>query len=134
MGHCRTLVVDDVEEFRRFLCSTLRQRIDCEVVGEASDGLQAVAQAEKLQPDLILLDLGLPRLNGIEAAKQIRKLSPTSKILFFTQHCSREIVQGALLTGATGYLLKSDAKQLLFAVETILQGGQFVSNRAQQQA
>jgi DNA-binding NarL/FixJ family response regulator len=129
MHHCRTLVVDDVEDFRRFLCSTLEQRTECEVVGEASDGLEAVMQAEKLQPDLILLDLGLPTINGVEAARRIRKLSPNSKILFFTQNCSREVAQGALRTGAHGYLLKSDATELLCAVETVLQGERFVSSR-----
>lgn len=96
-------------------------------------GLQAVQQAEKLHPDLILLDLGLPTLNGIEAARRIRKLSPNSKILFFTQDCSREIAEGALRTGANGYLLKSDATDLLSAVEIILKGGKFVSNRVQKQ-
>jgi len=128
----RTLVVDDVGDFRRFLCSTLERRTECEVVGEASDGLQAVVQAELLQPDLILLDLGLPTINGIEAARRIRKLSPNSKILFFTQNCSREIAQGALRTGANGYLLKSDATDLPYAVETVLSGEQFVSSRVKQ--
>jgi len=129
MRHFRTLVVDDVEDFRQFLCSTLEQGTECEVVGEASDGLQAVLQAQQLQPDLILLDIGLPTLNGIEAARRIRKLSPNSKILFFTQNCSLEIAQGALKTGATGYLLKSDATDLAWAVETVLRGEQFVSSR-----
>ena len=129
MRHFRTLVVDDVEDFRQFLCSTLEQGTECEVVGEASDGLQAVLQAQQLQPDLILLDIGLPTLNGIEAARRIRKLSPNSKILFFTQNCSFEIAQGALKTGATGYLLKSDATDLSWAVETVLRGEQFVSSR-----
>jgi DNA-binding NarL/FixJ family response regulator len=132
MSHFRTLVVDDVEDFRRFLCSTLEQGAEREVVGEAPDGLQAVVQAEQLQPDLIVLDLGLPTINGIEAARRIRKLSPNSKILFFTQNCSREIAQGALRTGANGYLLKSDAPDLLCAVETVLQGSQFVSSRVKQ--
>jgi DNA-binding NarL/FixJ family response regulator len=132
MRHFRTLVVDDVEEFRHFLCSTLERGTDCEVVGQASDGLQAVLQAQQLQPDLILLDIGLPRLNGIEAARRIRKLSPNSKILFFTQNCSREIAQGALRTGANGYLLKSDVTDLPCAVETVLKGEQFVSSRVKQ--
>lgn len=125
----RTLVVDDTEHFRQFLCATLEEKTECRVVGVACDGKQAVTQAEQLQPDLILLDLGLPVLNGIEAARQIRKLSPASRILFFTQNCCREIAQGALETGAHGYLLKSDAGDLPFAVETVLQGEQFVSSR-----
>ena len=132
MPYVRTLVVDDVDDFRHFLCSTLQEETRCEVVGEASDGLRAVQQAEELQPDLILLDLGLPILNGIEAARRIRKLSPNSKILFFTQNCSREIAEGALRTGANGYLLKSDATDLLWAVETVLKGEKFVSSRVKQ--
>lgn len=130
--HFRTLVVDDVDDFRHFVCSTLEQATECEVVGEASDGLEAVLQAQQLQPDLILLDIGLPSLNGIAAARQIRKVSPNSKILFFTQNCSREIAHGALKTGATGYLLKSDATDLACAVETVLRGEQFVSGRVRQ--
>jgi DNA-binding NarL/FixJ family response regulator len=100
----------------------------CEVVGQASDGLQAVRQAEKLQPDLILLDLGLPILNGMEAARRIRKVSPNSKILFVTQNSSPEIAQGAFRLGASGYLVKSDATDLPRAVETVLQGAQYLSS------
>lgn len=132
MRHFKTLIVDDVEDFRRFLRSMLEQGTECEVVGEASDGLQAVLQAQQLQPDLILLDIGLPTLNGIEAARRIRRLSPNSKILFFTQNCSREIAEGALRTGADGYLLKSDATDLVRAIETVLRGEQFVSSRVRQ--
>jgi len=127
----RTLVVDDTEEFRRFLCSTLEQKTECEVVGEASDGLQAVQQAERLQPDLILLDLGLPTLNGIQAARRIRKLSPDSKILFVSQNSSGEIARDALHEGAHGYLLKSDAIELPSAVERVMGGVQYLSDRLQ---
>jgi DNA-binding NarL/FixJ family response regulator len=132
MHEIRTLVVDDIEDFRRILRSMLEQRTKCEVVGEASDGLQAVVQAEELQPDLVLLDLGLPTLNGIEVARRIRKLSPNSKILFFTQNRSREVVQGALLTGANGYLVKSDVLDLPSAVTAVFRGEQFVSNCVKQ--
>jgi DNA-binding NarL/FixJ family response regulator len=128
----RTLVVDDVDDFRHFLRSTLLEKTQCEVVGEASDGLQAVQQAEELQPDLILLDLGLPTLNGIEAARRIRRVSPNSKILFVTQNSSAEIAQGALRLGACGYLVKSDAADLPYAVETVLQGAKYVSSRVTQ--
>jgi DNA-binding NarL/FixJ family response regulator len=105
---------------------------ECEIVGEASDGLQAVNQAEKLQPDLILLDLGLPTLNGIQAARRIRQLSPNSKILFVSQNSSPEIAEGALKVGALGYLVKSDMTELTSAISTVLTGVQFISSRLKQ--
>jgi DNA-binding NarL/FixJ family response regulator len=129
MHNFRTVVVDDVADFRRLIRSKLKEKTECEVVGEASDGLQAVAKAEQLQPDLVLLDLGLPIINGIEVARRIRKLSPDTKILFVTQNSSREIAQGALRAGANGYLLKSEVMDLLVAVETIFSGEQYVSSR-----
>jgi DNA-binding NarL/FixJ family response regulator len=132
MPHCKTLVVDDGEGFRRFLCATLVETTECEIVGEASDGLQAVNQAKKLQPDLILLDLGLPTLNGIQAARRIRQLSPNAKILFVSQHSSPEIAQGALKVGALGYLVKSDMTELTSAISTVLAGVQFISSRLKQ--
>jgi CheY-like chemotaxis protein len=98
------------------------------LVGEASDGLEAVQKAEKLQPDLILLDIGLPTLNGIEAARRIRKVSPTSKILFASENRSVDVAEEALSTGADGYVVKSAAaSELLPAVEAVLQGKKFVS-------
>src|SRR5215471_13163298 len=125
----KVLVVDDFLPWHRLVRGMLAARKNMEIVAVAVDGLEAVQKAEQLQPDLILLDIGLPTLNGIEAARRIRKLSPNSKILFFTQNCSLEIAQGALKTGATGYLLKSDATDLAWAVETVLRGEQFVSSR-----
>jgi DNA-binding NarL/FixJ family response regulator len=122
----RVLVVDDYEPFRRFICSTLR-RPELQIVGEASDGLEAVQQAEELQPDLIVLDLGLPTLTGIEAARRIRKLSPRSKILFVSQESSADVVQEALALGALGYVVKAHAgSDLLPAVGAVLEGRQFV--------
>jgi DNA-binding NarL/FixJ family response regulator len=124
----RVLVVDDFEPFRRFVCSTLGKRQDLQVIGEVSDGLEAVQKAEELQPDLILMDIGLPILNGIEAARRIRGLSPESKILFLSENRSWEIAEEALCTGAGGYVVKSDAgSELLPAVEAVLHGKQFVS-------
>jgi len=100
-----------------------------QIVGKVSDGLEAIRKAEELQPDLILLDVGLPSLNGIEAARQIRKLSPNSKILFVTQESADEIVQEALNLGAWGYIVKSRVgNDLLAAVEAVRQGKKYVSS------
>jgi len=121
-------VVDDYEPWRRFLSSTLRKQPDLRTVSEASEGIEAVQQAQQLQPDLILLDIGLPTLNGIEAARRIREVSPTSKILFVSENRSRDIAEQALNTGAGGYVVKSDAAtQLLAAVTAVLDSKRFVS-------
>ena len=129
MPALRTLVVDDYEEIRNLLSSMLQNNTECVIVGEAADGLQAIEQAKELQPDLILLDLSLPKLNGMEAGRRIRKLCPNSKIVFLSQDDSPEIVQEALRRGAAGYLLKSDATELPLAIDAILRGEVFVSQR-----
>jgi DNA-binding NarL/FixJ family response regulator len=125
----RVLVVDDYEPFRRFVCSTLGTRPELQIVGEASDGLEAIQKAEELQPDLIVLDIGLPTLNGIADARRIRKLSPQSKIIFLSQESSADVVQEALSLGALGYVVKTHAgSELLAAVEAVRQGRQFVGS------
>jgi DNA-binding NarL/FixJ family response regulator len=124
----RVLVVEDYEPFRRFVCSTLGKSSDSQVGGEAHDGLEAIHKAEELQPDLIVLDIGLPRLNGIEVARRIRKLSPESEMLFVSQESSVDVVQEALRTGALGYVVKTHAGiELLAAVEAVRRGEQFIS-------
>ena len=125
----RVLVVDDFEPFRRIVSSMVRERADLQLVGEAADGLEAVEQTQKLLPDLILLDIALPRLNGIEAARRIRKLAPESKIIFLSQDSSAELAQEALRLGARGYVIKTDAGAELFrAVEAVLEGRKYVSH------
>jgi DNA-binding NarL/FixJ family response regulator len=124
----RLLVVDDYEPFRQFVCSMLEKRPELRVIGEASDGLEAVRKAEALQPDLIVLDIGLPTLNGIEAARRIRTLSPESKILFVSQENHAHVVQEAFNSGALGYVVKEHVDvELLAAVEAVCQGRKFVS-------
>jgi DNA-binding NarL/FixJ family response regulator len=124
----RVLVVDDYEPIRRFVCRTLGEMRDIQVIGEASDGLNAIRKAEELQPDLIVLDIGLPALNGIEAGRRIRKLCPECRILFLSQESSVELAQEAFKLGASAYIVKADAgSELSAAVEAVCQGRRFVS-------
>jgi CheY-like chemotaxis protein len=126
----KILVVEDSEPFRRFVVSTLREKPEF-LVTEASDGLQAVQKAEEHQPDLILLDIGLPILNGLMVARRVRKLAPASKILFLTQESSPDVIREGLGLGALGYVYKPLAHNyLLPAIEAVLRGSQFVSTDA----
>jgi CheY-like chemotaxis protein len=121
------LIVEDYHPFRRFISSILQSDVACEIVGEAPDGLEAVRLAEELQPDLILLDVGLPGLNGIDVARQVQKVSPTSKILFLSQESSADVVQEALNV-ASGYVLKQHAHgDLPPAIKAVLRGERFIS-------
>jgi DNA-binding NarL/FixJ family response regulator len=125
----RVLVVDDFENWRRQVRLVLQVRPAWQVVAEASDGSEAVQKAEDLKPDLVLLDIGLPKLNGIEAARRIRQRSPSSKIIFLSQNSDLDLVRAALGTGALGYVLKTDAgRELLPAVDAVLGGMQFFSS------
>lgn len=129
MSSVRVLVVDDYEPFRRFVRTTLEKRPELQIVREASDGLEAVRASEELRPDLIILDIGLPTLNGIEAARRIRKLSAESKILFVSQESSWDVVQEALSSGGLGYVVKAyAARELVAAVEALCQGGQYIGS------
>jgi DNA-binding NarL/FixJ family response regulator len=122
------LLVDDFDDWRRTVREMLRAHPQLQVIGEASDGLEAVRKAEELRPDLIVLDIGLPKLNGIEAARQIRQLSPNSKILFLSQDNSLDPEELALSTGAQGYVYKARVRSdLLPAIEAVLRGEQFFS-------
>jgi len=117
------LVVDDFEPFRRLVCSIMEARPGLQIVGEASDGLEAVQKAVELKPDLILMDIGLPSLNGIEAARQIRELIPESKIIFLSQESSPEVVQETMDLGAAGYVVKVRAAiELRATVEAVAFG------------
>jgi len=124
----RILVVDDYQPWRRFVCVTLDGNPELQVVGEVSDGLEAVQKAQELRPDLILLDIGLPTLNGIEAARRILRLSPQTKVLFVSENHSVDIAIEALRAGGRGYVVKSNAAgELVPAINAVLQGGRFVS-------
>ena len=117
----RILVVDDHEPFRQFLHLKLQQRPELQIVGEASDGLEGVQKAKDLQPDLILLDIGLPRLNGIEAAHRIMKFSPNANILFISQENDAALIAAAIGNGAKGFVRKLNVnRELLPAIEAVL--------------
>jgi DNA-binding NarL/FixJ family response regulator len=124
----RVLVVDDFEPFRRILSSMVGEKEGLRIVGQAADGLEAVRLAEILSPDLILLDIALPGLNGIEVARRIRKAARGCKILFVTQNSSPALAREALRLGA-GYILKTDTTaEFLPAIEAVLSGKKFISH------
>ena len=125
----RVLLVDDFEPFRSLVSMMLRSTRSFEIIGEAADGLSAVQRAEELRPDLVLLDMDLPGIHGIEVARHVRRVSPSSKILFVSAGMFPDQAQAALDTGASGYVVKFEvARELLTAIETVLKGKQFVSD------
>jgi len=122
-------MVEDFEPYRTHIASWLGKNAGLRVICEVGDGLQAVERAQELRPDLVLMDIGLPGLDGIEAARKILQLTPESKILFLTQETSADLVREVLNAGAHGYVLKSQAGgELLGAIEAVLQGKRFVSD------
>lgn len=126
----RVLIVEDHEIVRRRICAILSHDPTLVVIFQTADGEEAIKKAQELQPDLILLDITLPGISGIEAAHRLRKVSPASKIVFLSQHDSLQIVKNAFKTGGHGYVLKSDAGlDLLDAIRSVRVGKQFVSQR-----
>jgi DNA-binding NarL/FixJ family response regulator/uncharacterized protein with GYD domain len=125
------LVVEDFDQFRQFVVSTLQKKSEFQVT-QASNGLEALQKAQEQQPNLILLDIGLPDLNGIEVARRLRRLAVPPRIVFVSQESSPEIVREALDLGALGYVHKRRAgTDLLPAIEAALEGKHFVSTSLQ---
>lgn len=124
----RVLLVDDFEPYRHSVRSMLRADERLDLVGEAGDGLEAVQKSQNLQPDLILLDIGLPKLNGLEAAGRIEKVAPAAKVVFLSQNSDGDLVHAAMSNGARGYVLKADAgRELLPAIAAVVRGERFIS-------
>ena len=124
----RILVVEDFERFLQFLCAALEEAPGCAVVGTATNGLQAVQRAEELHPDVVIMNIGLPGLNGIEAARRIRALSSATRFVFVSVTADTDVVKEALSVGHSGYVLKSSAgNDLLPALEAVLRGVTFIS-------
>jgi DNA-binding NarL/FixJ family response regulator len=121
--------VDDFDPWRVFVIQQLSQQPHMRVIECASDGLEGVQRAEELQPDLILLDVSIPKLNGIEVARKVRKLAPKARILFLSSNADPDVVRAAFCAGGGGYVLKADAGGGLSAgMEAVLLGKQFVSS------
>ena len=121
MANARILIVDDHEIFRRGLRSLLESRLDWEVCGEAKDGQDAVDLAKQLQPDVIVLDVTMPRLNGLDAARIIRKLVPKTKVVILSQHELAAMKQEAFKSGANAYVTKSEvSRELLAAIDGLI--------------
>ncbi|MGH9645007.1 MAG: response regulator [Terriglobales bacterium] len=128
MCSIRIVLVDDHEVARRALRSVLRGNPNLEVVGEAAEGKDALKKIEELHPDIVLLDISLPDISGIEVASGIAPISPDSRIIFVSQHISIPLAKDALRGGAYGYVVKSDAGlDLLPAIDAAHEGRSFVS-------
>jgi len=118
----RILLVDDHPVVRQGLKTLLEGRPGWEVIGEASDGVEAVEKAKDLSPDVMVLDVTMPKMNGLEACRLLRRQTPQLEVLFVTQHDSAQMMQEALEAGARGYVVKSNAaRDLLAAVEAVSQ-------------
>jgi DNA-binding NarL/FixJ family response regulator len=126
----RILVVDDHEIVRRGICALLSREPDFAVVCDAADGLQAVREAERLQPNIVVLDITMPRMNGLEAATRIREVAPSAEIVFLSQHDSLEIIKEAFRRGGRGYVVKSAAsKELVTAVRSVSKKKRYLNAR-----
>lgn len=129
MSRARILIVDDHEIFRRGLRSLLESRPEFEILGEAGDGLQAIEKAVELRPDVIVMDVSMPQLDGLQATRQIRKKLPQTKILILSQHDTSHMLAAALEAGANGYVTKSQVSRcLLSALDAVSNGRSFSWN------
>jgi len=129
-------VVDDYEPWRRWMRSMLQKHPELRVVGEASDGLEAVQRAQELQPDVIVLDIGLPGMNGIEASSRIKKVAPNAKILFASQNKDADVVRAALSNGARGFILLRRTLEANSGLHcrAVIRGDKFFSKRLKEQS
>jgi len=128
MHGIRALVVDDFEQWRKLVRVALQGKLGLHIIEEAADGLEALQKAQTMQPDLVVLDIGLPMLNGIEVARHIRRVSAKTKVVFLTENHSDDVAEAALEDDGSGYVVKSAfASELIPAIEAVFEGRQFLS-------
>ena len=128
MGNIKVLLADDHTIVRKGLCSLLEEEEGIEVIGEAEDGREAIKLVEKLHPDIVVMDIAMPGLNGLEATRQLRRLYPEIKILILSMYANEEYVFQTLQAGAEGYLVKKAApSELVLAIKAVHQGNSFLS-------
>jgi DNA-binding NarL/FixJ family response regulator len=133
MSGIKLLLADDHEIVRKGLRSLFESQLDCVIVGEAADGRQVIALVKELNPDIVILDISMPLLNGLEATRQIHKIRPQTEVLILTMHESDLLIRDALDAGAKGYILKTDAgRELVAAVESLCRHETFFSPRVAQ--
>lgn len=128
MDRCKVVIADDHAMFRQGMRRILSEHADLEVIGEAKSGLDLLSLLKKLSPDLVLLDISMPGLRGLEAVSEIKRMHPNAKILILTMHRDADYLYQAVSSGVSGYLLKEDAEKDLFtAIETVRKGGTYIS-------
>jgi DNA-binding NarL/FixJ family response regulator len=124
------LVVDDHPVARKTICALLRAQPDFDVICDATNGTEAAAQARVFKPDVVVLDINMPGMNGLEAARQIKKVAPSAEILFLSQHAELETIRQAFRVGGRGYVVKSDAgRELISAVHAVLAKNRYLNER-----
>jgi len=124
------LVVDDHPVARKTICALLRAQPDFDVICDATNGTEAVIQAMDLKPDVVVLDIGMPGMNGLDAARLVKKAAPSAEILFLSQHAELETIRQAFRVGGRGYVVKSDAgRELISAVHAVLAKNRYLNER-----
>lgn len=133
-NNIRIVLVDDHKLLRDGLRNIIEQRSNMHIIGEASDGREAIKICSKLLPDVLIIDVAMPSLNGIEAARQIYKINPNIKIIGLSMHSSKQFIQGMFKAGAYGYLLKDgDADELILAITTVTENKKYLSKDINQE-
>ena len=134
INEIKIILVDDHKLLRDGLRNIIEQRSNMHIIGEASDGREAIKVSSKLMPDVIVMDVAMPGMNGVEAAKQIHKAQPDIKIIGLSMHSGKQFIQGMFKAGAFGYLLKDgDADELIIAINTVIQNKKYLSKEINQE-